>query len=451
MTITGHSTTRLQTYLNISIYLIYMDYKEILKIWNPWWVYNKVDFSKSKINRSITQELIKFLDVREIIILKGIRRSGKSTVIYQLIDYLLKKGVLSKNIFYFNFDQPLIDSSISSLEDLIKSYWQLNNPKGKVYFFLDEIQNIDFWEKWIKKEFDLREKDVKFIITGSNNSLLSNKLATSLTGRTLSVNIFPLSFQEFLDFNNFVINDIDLDKLKILHYLDVFLKKGGFPEVVLENDSEINKRRLVEYFENILLRDIIILKNISETKKLKDLAYYLITNCSSKITYSKLSQTFGLNKATIKEYISHISQSFLTYEINFYSYSLKNSLSIQKPKKIYNIDNGLREAIAFKFWDDNSKLVENLVFVDLLRRGYLINYWFFKNEVDFVISIKNKLILINVCYTNKIPDREIKGFSDFEKEHKNVIKKIIITNDLEKIENNIHYIPLHKFLLSKKV
>jgi uncharacterized protein len=428
-----------------------MDYKDILKIWNPWWVYNKIDFSKSKINREITQELIKFLEVREIIILKGIRRSGKSTIIYQLIDYLLKKGVFSKNIFYFNFDQPLMDSSISSLEDLIKNYWQLNNPKGKVYFFLDEIQNISYWEKWIKKEFDLREKEVKFVITGSNNSLLSNKISTSLTGRTLSINIVPLSFKEFLDFNNFTINDIDLDKLQILHYLDVFLKKGGFPEVVLENNFEINKKRLLEYFENILLRDIIVLKKITETKKLKELAYYLITNCSSKITYSKLSQTFQLSKATIKEYISYICQSFLIYEINFYSYSLKNSLSIQKPKKIYAVDNGLREAIAFKFWDDNSKLVENLVFIDLLRRENSISYWFSKNEIDFVVSIKNKLILINVCYADVIPERETKGFFDFEKEHKNVIKKIIVTNNLEKIENNVHYIPLYKFLLSKEI
>lgn len=424
-----------------------MDYSKILKIWNPWWVYKKVDVSKYKLNRSILPNILKYLNVREIIVLKGIRRSGKSTIIYQIIDFLFKKGVLPENIFYFNFDQPLEDTSIKSLEILFNNYLSLKNPKGKIYVFLDEIQNIDSWEKWLKKEYDLKEKEVKFFITGSNNSLLSSKLSSSLTGRTFSVNIFPLSFQEFLNFNNFIVKDLDLDKLKLTYYLDVFLKKGGFPEVVLENDFEINKKRLLEYFENILLRDVIILKNVKDTKKLKYLAYYLITNSSSQITYSKLGQIFGLNKSTVKEYISYLDQSFLLSEVNFYSYSLKKSISIQKPKKIYSIDNGLREAVSFKFWDDNSKLVENLVFIDLQRKNYTVNYWFSKNEIDFIVSVKNKLVLINVCYSDEIPIRELKGFEDFEKEHINIFKKIIITKNLEKKEKGVYFIPLYKFLL----
>ncbi len=424
-----------------------MDYSDILKIWNPWWVYNKVDFSKSKLNREILPYILKYLDVREIIVLKGIRRSGKSTVLYQIIDHLLKQGISSKNIFYFNFDQPLEESSIKSLDILLNNYLSLNNPEGKIYVFLDEIQNITSWEKWVKKEYDLKEKKIKFFITGSNNSLLSNKLSTSLTGRTFSLNIFPLSFKEFLSFNDFKINDLDLDKLKIQYFLDLYLKKGGFPEVVLENNIDINKKRLLEYFENILLRDVIILNNIKDTKKLKDLAYYLITNSSSQITYSKLGQIFGLNKSTIKEYISYLDKSFLLSELNFYSYSLKKSISIQKPRKIYSIDNGLREAVSFKFWDDNSKLVENLVYIELLRKGNSINYWFSKNEVDFVVSLNNKLVLINVCFSDQIPERELKGFVDFEKEHKNIIKKIIITKDLEKKEKEVHFVPLYKFLL----
>jgi len=426
-----------------------MNYNKILKIWNPWWISKEIDKKKSKIEREITSEVLKFINVREILVIKGIRRCGKSTVLYQIINNLLKNNINSKNIFYFNFDQPLENNNLESLDILFNNYLELNNPKGKIYAFLDEIQNIDLWEKWIKKEYDLKEDEIKFIITGSNNSLLSNKISNSLTGRTILINILPLSFKEFLKFNDAKYKDIDLDENKIKHYFNKFLKKGGFPEVVLEKDDYINKKRLLEYFENILLRDIISIKEIKETKKLKELAYYLITNNSSQITYGKLSQIFGLSKSTIKEYISYIDQSFLISEVNFYSYSLKKSISIQKPKKIYCIDNGLREAVSFKFLDDNSKLIENLVYIELLRRGKNIYYWFSKNEIDFIISENNTLDLINVCYTDNIPDREIKGFLEFKEKHKNINKVIIITKNLEKKEKGILYIPIWKWLLKK--
>lgn len=428
-----------------------MEYNKILKIWNPWWISKKVEPNKYKIEREKTKEIIKFLKVREIIILKGVRRSGKSTIIYQIISHLLENKVNPKNIFYFNFDQPLKNNNLEIIDDLLNNYLELNDPKGKIYVFLDEIQNIESWEKWVKKEYDLKENEIKFIVTGSNNSLLSNKISSALTGRTISINIFPLSFSEYLLFNNFKYNDIDIDENKIKHHFNIFLKKGGFPEVVLEKEEYINKKRLLEYFENILLRDIITIKEVKETKKLKDLAYYLITNNSSQITYSKLSQILGLNKSTIKEYILYIDQAFLIFAVNFYSYSLKKSISIQKPKKIYCIDNGLREAVSFKFWDDNSKLIENLIFIDLLRRGLDIYYWFSKNEIDFVVSENNNLNLINVCYSDEIPEREIKGFIEFEKEHKNINKKIIITKNLEKKENNVLYIPAHKWILKEKI
>jgi predicted AAA+ superfamily ATPase len=433
-------------YISIAIFL--MDYTKILKIWNPWWISKKVDLNKFKIERNKTKEIINFLKIREIIVLKGIRRSGKSTIIYQIINYLInQKKINPKNIFYFNFDQPLKSNELEVMDDLLNNYLEINNPKGKIYVFLDEIQNVELWERWIKKEYDLKEKSIKFIITGSNNSLLSNKISTALTGRIISINIYPLSFLEYLLFKNYKYKDLDIDENKIKFHFNKFLKKGGFPEVVLEKDDYINKKRLLEYFENIILRDIITIKDVNETKKLKELAHYLITNISSQITYSKLGKVFGLNKATVKEYVSYIDQSFLIFEVNFYSYSLKKSVSIQKPKKIYCIDNGLREAVSFKFWDDNSKLIENLVFVDLLRRGLDVYYWFSKNEIDFVVSKNNRLILINVCYSNEIPEREIKGFKEFEKEYKNIDQKIIITKNLEKEEDGVYYIPIYKWIL----
>ena len=424
---------------------------EKLKYWNEWWIENKVHKDKLGIKREdFLSELFKIIKVKEILVLSGVRRSGKSTLLFQLIDLLIKE-VNPKNILYFNFDETLEFKDNRALDLAYNSFLELNNPKGKKYVFFDEIQNIIGWEKWIKKNYDLYGNEIKFVLTGSNNSMLYDKLSKLLTGRILTKMIFPLTFKEFLIFNKFELKDMDLQKQEIKHYFLDYLNKGGFPEVVLESDEHINNLRLKEYHDGILLRDIVQPKNVRDVSKIMDLSAYCITNISTSISYNNISKIIGLNITTLREYLLFLENAYLIFQLKFFSYSLKESIAIQKPRKIYCIDNGLRNSISFKFSKDEGKLAENLTFIELKRRNKEIYYWKGKKEVDFIIKNKDQsLTAINVSYANKIDEREIKGLKEFKARFKSKVKGIILlTKSFSKKEKNIEFIPLWKYLLEE--
>ncbi|MBU3942307.1 MAG: ATP-binding protein [Nanoarchaeota archaeon] len=422
---------------------------EKLKHWNEWWIENNVYKNKLGIKREgFLSEIFKMIKVKEISVLSGVRRSGKSTLVFQLIDLLIKE-VNPKNILYFNFDETLEYKDNRALDLVYNTFLELNNPKGKKYVFFDEIQNIVGWEKWIKKNYDLYGSEIKFVLTGSNNSMLYDNLSKLLTGRILTKMVFPLAFKEFLTFNKFELKDIDIQKQEIKHYFLDYLNKGGFPEVVLETDDYINNLRLKEYYDGILLRDIVQPRNIREVSKIMDLSNYCMTNTSALISYNNISKITGLNITTLKEYLLFLESAYLIFQLKFFSYSLKESIAIQKPRKIYCIDNGLRNSVSFKFSKDDGKLAENLTFIELKRRNKEIYYWNGKREVDFIIKNKDQsLTAINVSYTNEIDEREIKGLEEFKAKFKSKVKRcILLTNSLSKKEKNIEFIPLWKYLL----
>ena len=169
--------------------------KQLMKMWNPWWTEGKVPASKKRILRPHTLEtILKLLDIREIICITGVRRCRKSTAMYQAIDYLIGKGVKPENILYFNLDELFEDKSIGLLDSIFEVYIELHAPKGRKYIFLDEIQNIKGWEQWVKKFYDLYGEELKFVLTGSNSTMLSDQLATLLTGRMIMQHVFPTSF-----------------------------------------------------------------------------------------------------------------------------------------------------------------------------------------------------------------------------------------------------------------
>jgi len=424
--------------------------KEIIKRWNPWWLYGRVPESKTRIARPETLGgIAKLLDIKEIICITGVRRCGKSTVLYQLIDHLIEDGVNPVNILYFNLDEPFEDKSIGILDRIFESYIEINNPTGQKYIFLDEIQNIENWETWLKKYYDLYDTDIKFVITGSNSTMLSDKLSTLLTGRIISKTVYPLSFKEYLRFVEFKLKDADVQRSEMIHHFLNYLNSGGFPEVVLEDDVDINLMRLNEYFDSILLRDIIASKKIRESSKLIDLANYTLTNISALLSYTKMSQTVGLSVGSIKEYLLYLEQAYLIYQLNFFSYSLKTSLAIQKPRKIYCIDNGLRNAASFKFSSDEGKLAENSIFIELKRRNLDVYYWKGRREVDFVIKRRDHTLMgVNVTYTEVIDEREIKALLEFKENFgERVSELILLTRNVERSEDGITYIPIWKWLL----
>ena len=385
---------------------------DVLKRWNVW--EKEIDVGIKR--KEYIKKIYPYMERKEILVLKGIRRSGKSTILKQLMYELTKNKINKQQILYLNLEDYNFANklNINLFEEVLKAYKNYSKNKKRTYFFIDEIQKIENWEKWIRTKYDLNE-NIKFIITGSSASLLSKELSTLLTGRNLSFKITQLSFAEFTEFSK---NES----------LDKYLLFGGFPEVVLENDNDKKLLLLQQYFEDIIHKDIIDRYNIRNSKQLIELARYLVVNAGSKVSYNKLSKVFGLSDETIKLYVGYMIDAFLLFEVTYFSYSAKIKHDITKLSKLYVTDNGLVNVVSVKYSKDKGKMFENTVLIKLLEKYDEISYWSeLKSEVDFVI----KDAAINVTATDKLPAREFKGLEDFQKKHKN-FNLLLITESTTK-------------------
>jgi len=366
------------------------------------------------------------MERKEVLVLKGIRRSGKSTLLRQLMEELLNAGKDKKQILYLNLeDYGFADNlTLELFDEVLDTYQQYAKNKGKVYFFIDEIQKISSWEKWIRTKYDLGE-NIKFILSGSSASLLSKELSTLLTGRNLSFTVLPLSFSEFLLFSP------SGNTEEYFHY-------GGFPEVVLEKSEEKKTFLLQQYFEDIIHKDIIDRYAIRNTKQVMELARYLVAASGSKVSINKLSKMFGLAKDTLQTYISYMLDAYLLFEVTFFSYSLKVRHDIAKLPKFYCLDLGLINAIQVRYSKNVGQMFENAVLIKLVEQYSEISYWGDgESEVDFVAG----KTAINVTSSNEIPLREEEGLKKFSQKHQEFILRLI-TKSLKK--ENIF--PLEEFL-----
>ncbi len=365
------------------------------------------------------------------VIISGVRRCGKSTLLRQLIKKL-------NGFYYFNFEDPKAINfevgDFQKLNDVFKEEYG-----SHYYYFFDEIQNVHQWELFVRAMLD---KDKKIIITGSNASLLSKELGTRLTGRHLRYELFPFSYREFLNFTN--------KKPNINSFQHYFIK-GGFPEYLKFNNAQI----LQELLNDILVRDIAVRYNIRSIKTLKEMALYLITNIGKEFSYNLLKRTFDLGSTnTVIDFVSYFEDSYLLFTIQKFDYSLKKQLV--NPKKIYSIDNGLSNANSTSFSGDKGRMLENIVFINLRKKYKEIFYFQEKNECDFVVkqgtNIRNA---IQVCYDlnedNK--KREINGILGAMKKFK-LKEGLILTYDQEdkiKTDNSkIIIMPVWKWLMQRK-
>ncbi len=409
-----------------------------IKKWNVWWETPGSLKKVTGIDRIYLSGLIDSIKTKHIKDVIGVRRSGKTVLIYQIISSLIEKNINPKDILYLNFDDP----ELLDLEEAIKISLQINPDIS--YVFLDEIQNIKNWEKIIRTFYD-RNIFKQIFVSGSSASLISRDIGKTLTGRHLTTIVTPFSFKEFLKYHK-IINPKQISKReRIIHLLEIYLKSGGFPETI-NADSLTSKSILVELYNDILSRDITSRFN-SDSETVKQIGYYLMTNISSPFSYNSIARALNLHYETVKKYIPYFEEVFLLFKINYFSWKVKTQL--KKDIKCYSIDTGLRNAISFKFSDDLGQLAENAVLIELKRHGEDVYFWRGKKEVDFVVKKKdNHLTAINVTYTNKIHKREIESLLEFQQKYKTA-KLTIITKDLEKYEDGINYIPLWKWLISK--
>ena len=424
---------------------------ELLTSLNPWWSGEAFDSGRTR--PRYFSKIQRYLETKEIIVLSGVRRSGKTTLLFQIINYLITTQKVSpKNILFVNCDEQDISALENAIFNVVDTYRKEVAAKGMLYLVFDEIQNIKGWERAIKSLYD--RKNYKIIISGSSSYLLDTQISTLLSGRYFSVPVFPLDFVEYLSFHEIEISNDPVNlaahKYEILTMLKTYLREGGFPIVVLQKEELTKQDYLRAYYDSIIYRDIIRINEVRNQKALADLLHYLFTNIASPYSYRRLKEMLGIDLEAVKDYIHFAEMAKILFEVQHFAYSVQAQ---NRPnKKIYCIDNGLRNVISFRFSEDEGKLAENLVFIELVRTGVSPFYWKKKKEVDFVIkSADNNLVAINVCYTDEIPDREVESLYEFEKEFGKKVKgRIILTKDLEKECEGIVYIPLWKWLIQEK-
>ncbi len=400
-----------------------------------------------------SRDLVLPVNSSKIISLIGCRRSGKTSLFYYTIKQL-KNTVAAKNIVYINFDDDRLHPlMLSDFQLLLDAYYEMY-PAGKkelVWFFFDEIQNIQNWEKFVRRIYDTEK--CRIFLTGSSSKLLSNEIATSLRGRTVLFTLYPLSFKEYLQFKKVEINIHSSTMSAIIKNLfEKYLITGGFPELLSEND--LQEKILREYIDMIIYKDLIERYNISNIFLIKYMVKYCLSNISTLLSMNKVfnifkSQGVKVSKNTLYEYFAILEDAMIIYQVPVYSRSI--AVQQRNPKKIYSVDIGLKRAVSFE--SDFGHIFENIVFNELRRKTETIYYYKEEQEVDFLYFDKEQIQLINVCYdieTDQTRKRELNGLFGAMKNLK-IKKATLITSYSEEIikegKMKIQITPLWKWLL----
>ncbi len=359
------------------------------------------------------------IDTNKIITLVGMRRCGKTSILYDTINRLSKdsKDIERTKMLFINFEDERLDLKVDELDLVLQSFRELYPEQDlkECYFFFDEIQNIDGWEKFIRRVYDSISTNI--FITGSNSKLLSTEIATSLRGRTLSYEVFPLSFTEYLSFKDI---EIDLYSSKSLAYIkniqEMFLKKGAFPETLFLDERYIDQT-LQEYFNVMLYKDLVQRYEITNIIALKFFLKRVLSSTTKQISINKIynelkSNGIKIGKNTLYDFLDYVQNIYMSLTLHRYDKSLVNKELGEK--KVYSIDIGLNNAVEFKFSDDIGKALENSVFLELRREfSELYYYRDAKGECDFIVSENNKIVdAIQVSYdisSEETKKRELKG------------------------------------------
>ena len=359
----------------------------------------------------------------EVVVISGVRRCGKSTMLHEI------RSKRTESDYYLNFDdERLINFTVDDFQILHDLFIELFGRQRTFYF--DEIQNVTGWERFVRR---LRDNDHKVFITGSNASMLSRELGTHLTGRYIQKELFPFSFTEFLEFKNvkYAVPDqlSSTDRAELKRYFNEYFEKGGFPAFLKSGSREYLK----SLYESILYRDVMVRNKLTNEKELLELVYFIASNAGKLMSYNSLAKIIGVrNATTVRNYIAFLQDSYLVFMVSKYDRSLKRQ--IQNARKGYFIDPGLVRQLAFHHSEDNGRLLENLVFLELRRRRKEVYYHNQKKECDFVIKDRSAIVeAIQVTWSIENEDtrtREIAGLADAVKAY-NLSGGLILTESSE--------------------
>ena len=397
--------------------------------------------SRPYLTRRNSQDADTLLCSHLIKLITGPRRVGKSTQALLMLR--------NRNFAYLNFDsQPLLDNwdarlTMRVLDDVYPGY---------DYLLLDEVQNLDGWDLWVSELYRLGKN---LVITGSNAKMLSSEMATVLTGKYLQVEMLPFSLEEFFDWNKYDMHQLAPEQQMDASVLtDDYLRNGGYPEVVAAR--QLTRSYLDTLFDSIVWKDVAKRHNVRNTTDLNDLAMYMVSNFCNPISSNQLTEELGFASVnTTKKFMDYLHEPYLFYYLPRYNNKLK--LMRKAPRKVYVVDNGFVAAKAFSLSDNLGRLLENQVFIELVRRGYdtdkTIFYYHSRNdkEVDFVLRKGTHIErLVQVCYdmsSQKTENREVDSLMECAQEL-NCSRLSIVTyceeRTIEKDGYKIDVIPISK-------
>ena len=401
---------------------------EVLEYWNFW----NQDRRTGVYRKDYVDELYRQGKLKEASIVAGVRRAGKSTILLQVLRKLIDSGTPRENILYVNFEEPtfipyLTVEFLLRIHDL---YLERFNPRGRTYVVLDEVQLVPGWERFVRGLYD-RDKDIKFYITGSSSKLLSKEYGTSLTGRIVSNEVFPLSFQEFLAFKEkeeMIERSRGKGSPALRNLFNQYTRFGGFPQVVLTEEEKDKMQILKDYYTAVIEKDIIQRYQVRDIKKLKEFCLNLYANAASHFSGYQAEKRQKISQPTANKFLEYAREVFLVQTTDYFSYSFTEQKA--NPYKVYAIDPGLYNAVSFRFSENLGRIFENVVYLALRRKGEEIFYWKGKGEVDFLIRKGTGIDrLINVCWelNKKNEKREFSGLYEAMKQFNVSNAQIIVS------------------------
>lgn len=397
------------------------------------------------------------LDSKKIVTLTGVRRSGKTFHLFEIINQLQAQGVSRERILYLNFEDERLNIDGSEMDLILQAYQELypDLNMSDCYFFFDEIQEVNGWEKFIDRLYSSISSRV--FVTGSNSKLLSREIATALRGRTITFEVYPLSFSEFVNVLSPGLSPHkSSDKAHLISLFKRFLHEGGFPEIITQ-PQDIKDKILQEYFNVMLLRDLVERYNVSQVAVLKYFCKRVIGASAGEFSVNKIynelkSQGYGISKDRLYSYRENVESIYMGRFVAKYSESVVRSDGSHK--KVYAIDQGMGAALDFKLGEDEGRLLETTVALELLKQGKQISYYQDGVECDFVVIDKGRVteaIQVTVgLYDPATRTREVRGLVQCCK-RLNLTGGTMITLDTTEtidVENlSIRVLPAWKYFL----
>ena len=376
------------------------------------------DFQESKIKSTIPRDMEIPLESGKVVSLVGVRRSGKTSLLYQIIE-TLRERVDPATIVYVNFeDDRLFPLELAHLDDLMEAYFELypHSRDRKVWLFLDEIQNVHNWELFVRRIYDTLNLEI--FVTGSSSKLLVADISTALRGRTITYEVYPFSFREYLRYRGIEVNlHSSRSSSFAANAFDDYILNGGFAETIAAT-PDVRTRILSDYADLIVYKDIVERHGIKNLSLMKHLVKYCFTNMATSASMNKLyndfkSQGFKLGKDTLFEYFSYLNDAYAVFSVPVFRNSVREEQ--RNPKKIYAVDNGFKSIFDASLSPDYGRLYENAAFLHLRRQTREVYYFLQQQEVDFYSRVKGHQIIANVCLDLHAPDtrkRELNGLTE---------------------------------------